>query len=106
MEFDAWTSRIENHRPMPTELNEISTNEVSRGSYKAITIHITLGRDEFPQHCNTGAQQSNPLWSELEIWSGWYECCHKFVYENGIIDVNEPTEKCTRHLKNENWRYG
>jgi hypothetical protein len=51
---------IENHRPMPTELNEISTNEVSRGSYKAITIHITLGRDEFPQHCNTGAQQSNP----------------------------------------------
>ena len=42
MGFDPGTTAL------PTELKEIPTNAVIRGGYEPTTVHITLGRGEFP----------------------------------------------------------
>jgi hypothetical protein len=57
MGFNLGTSRMK-ATVLPTELKEISTNTVSRGSYEPTMVPITLGRGAFPLY-----------WSDQENWS-------------------------------------
>ena len=59
MGFNLGTSRMK-ATVLPTELKEISTNTVSRGSYEPTMVPITLGRRAFPLYI-----QSEYIWAQI-----------------------------------------